>query len=60
MEQIKQQTRALFLREEAIVKNESKNSGESSYDSLASRINFWKDINTKDNNYKNAIIVSDK
>ena len=46
------------MREEAIVKKEQKSSGESSYDSLASRINFWKDINTKDHNYKNAIIVS--
>jgi len=34
-----------FAREEAIFKKEEKSSGESSYDSLASRINFWKDIN---------------
>jgi hypothetical protein len=31
-----------------LTKNED-NSNESSYDSLASRINFWRDINTKNN-----------
>lgn len=25
---------------------------------MASRINFWRDINTKDGEYKNAVIVS--
>jgi hypothetical protein len=31
------------------MKKEEGSSNESSYDSLASRINFWKDINTKNN-----------
>jgi hypothetical protein len=35
-------------------------SGNSSFDSEASRINFWKDINVGDEHYKNAIIVSKK
>lgn len=30
----------------------------SSFDSEASRINFWRDINTKDEEYTNAVIVS--
>lgn len=33
-------------------------SSASSFDSQASRINFWRDINTKDDEYTNAIIVS--
>jgi len=35
-------------------------SGNSSFDSEASRVNFWKDINVGDEHYKNAIIVSKK
>ena len=31
---------------------------ESSFDSEASRVNFWKDINTKDEAYGNAIVSS--
>lgn len=33
------------------------NDSESSYDSHASRIEFWKDINTKDDKYKNAVLM---
>lgn len=49
-----------MIREQAIQRNRELESNESSYDSTASRINFWKDINTEDKNYKNAIIVSSK
>jgi hypothetical protein len=31
---------------------------ESSFDSVASRINFWRDINVKDEEYGNAIIFN--
>lgn len=33
------------------------NSQSSGFDSASSRVNFWKDINTKDDDYKNAVIV---
>jgi hypothetical protein len=32
----------------------------SSFDSEASRINFWRDINTADDAYTNAVIVTTK
>jgi len=34
-------------------------SDESSFHSAASRINFWKDINTKED-FKNAVVISTK
>ena len=34
--------------------------GMSSFDSEASRINFWKDINTKDENYQGAIFFTNQ
>jgi hypothetical protein len=37
---------------------ESYDNEESDFDSQASRINFWKDINTADDEYTNAVIVS--
>jgi len=37
---------------------QSDESSESSFDSEASRINFWRDINTGDDEYTNAVIVS--
>lgn len=42
------------------MKEEQPGSSESSFDSVASRINFWKDINTSDDLYKNSIIVSNQ
>ena len=33
-------------------------SGHSYFDSEASRIDFWKDINTNDSDYVNALIIS--
>jgi hypothetical protein len=39
------------------LKKKELHSSESSMDSMASRINFWRDINTKDGEYNNAIIV---
>ena len=50
-------TDALVTREQAKLKKKEQDSSESSMDSIASRINFWRDINTKDEDYKNAIIV---
>lgn len=38
--------------------NSSFAESESSFDSEASRINFWKDINTKDEAYGNAVVAS--
>jgi hypothetical protein len=40
------------------ITNSDQTSDESSFDSEASRINFWRDINTGDEEYKNAVIVS--
>jgi len=40
------------------LKSGSKSSSFGSFDSMASRINFWKDINTKDEEYSNAVILS--
>ena len=40
------------------ITNSDQTSEESSFDSEASRINFWRDINTGDEEYKNAVIVS--
>jgi len=44
-----------------ISSDESRSSQQSSnfsyFDSEASRVDFWKDINTKDSDYKNAVIV---
>ena len=36
----------------------SKVSGNTSFDSQASKVAFWKDINTKDSDYKNAVILN--
>ena len=36
----------------------SEDTDESGFDSEASRINFWRDINTGDEEYRNAVIVS--
>ena len=38
--------------------SDEESSDASSFDSEASRINFWRDINTKDDDYVNAVIVS--
>jgi hypothetical protein len=57
---VKKYTEALITREQAKLKKKEIDSSESSMDSMASRINFWRDINTKDGEYKNAIIVSTK
>ena len=38
--------------------NQTEDSCFSFFDSEASRIDFWKDINTKDSDYTNAVIVS--
>ena len=40
------------------ITNSDNTSSESSFDSEASRINFWRDINTGDEEYANAVIVS--
>ena len=40
------------------ITNSEISSDESSFDSEASRINFWRDINTGDDEYTNAVIVS--
>ena len=40
------------------ITNSDLSSSESSFDSEASRINFWRDINTGDEEYTNAVIVS--
>lgn len=37
---------------------ERSSGSESSFNSESSRVNFWRDINTKDDQYKNAVIVS--
>ena len=37
--------RALVVKQENFLKKEKPESDESSYDSLASRVNFWKDLN---------------
>lgn len=42
------------------ITEEESDSGNSSFDSEASRVNFWKDINVGDEHYKNAVIVSKK
>jgi len=36
---------------------DSDNWSMSSFDSEASRINYWKDINTKDEDYKDAVFM---
>lgn len=41
-----------------IHESDEESSEVSSFDSEASRINFWRDINTKDDDYVNAVIVS--
>jgi hypothetical protein len=38
----------LITREQAKLKKKEVDSSDSSMDSIASRINFWRDINTKD------------
>eukprot|EP00347_Sterkiella_histriomuscorum_P019503 403341380 len=40
-----------------ITEDETQNSGNSSFDSQASKVAFWKDINTKDSDYKQAVII---
>lgn len=39
--------------------NDSSSCAMSSFDSESSRVNFWKDINTKDAEYKNAVFLKD-
>jgi hypothetical protein len=44
--------------DEEYVDTDSYGNEESDFDSQASRINFWRDINTADDEYTNAVIVS--
>jgi hypothetical protein len=37
--------------------NSSDTESQSSFDSEASRTAFWKEINTKDDDYRNALII---
>ena len=39
--------------------NDSSSCAMSSFDSESSRVNFWKDINTKDEEYQNAVFLKD-
>ena len=39
----------IYEEERIKLKKNDNDSNQSSYDSLASRINFWRDINTKNN-----------
>lgn len=43
--------------EEEKLKKKTSQSDDSSFDSTASRINFWKDINTKEEDYKNVVLI---
>lgn len=40
-----------------MIRDQRPDSDESSYDSAASRIEFWRDINTKDADYKRAVFL---
>ena len=42
------------------MKKEKPESEESSYDSLASRVNFWKEIRVQDKDKKKSIFVRDE
>ena len=50
----------MLMRELSSDFSQNSSSDFSCFDSEASRIDYWKDINTKDSDYANAIIVSKK
>ena len=52
--------RALVVKQENFLKKEKPESDESSYDSLASRVNFWKEIRVQGKDKKKSIFVRDE
>lgn len=57
---MKEIMRALVVKQETFLKKEIPESDESSYDSLASRVNFWKEIRVQGKDKKKSIFVRDE